>query len=219
MTIKHSIYGLKWGRELSLAEELRAQEDRPGMLIVLSGPSGVGKDTLLLGLEKVCPGLQRCVTCTTRSPRPGEVPGVDYYFTSVEDFKRRIEEGDFLEYAQVHLDLYGSPLSEVVRIREAGRDAILKIDVQGGLTVNQKIPETIMIFIAPPSTEELERRLRARYTDSEAAILKRIQDSRKELAQIPKYDYLVVNDDIETAIDKLRCIITAERAKIRTGKL
>ena len=189
--------------------------DRSGMLIVLSGPSGVGKDTLLQRLEEVCPRIERCVTYTTRAPRPGEVPGVDYNFISAEEFRRMIEEGKFLEYAQVHLDLYGSPLSSVAEIREDGNDAILKIDVQGGLTVKQRIPDAIMIFVAPPSMEELERRLRARYTDSEEAVIKRLEDARKELEQIPMYDYVVVNDDIESAVDKLRCIVTAERSRVR----
>ena len=183
------------------------------MLIVLSGPSGVGKDTLLQRLEEVCPRIERCVTYTTRAPRPGEVPGVDYNFVSVEEFKRMIEAGEFLEYAQVHLDLYGSPLSSVAEIREDGNDAILKIDVQGGLTVKQKVPDAIMIFVAPPSMQELERRLRERYTDSEEAMVKRLQDARKEIEQIPMYDYLVVNDDIDSAVDKLRCIVMAERAR------
>ena len=200
---------------MKLAEKLRQREERPGMLIVLSGPSGVGKDTLLRRLEEVCPGIERCITYTTREPRPGEAPGVDYNFVSADEFRRMIEEGEFLEYAQVHLHLYGSPVSCVTRARETGLDAILKIDVQGGLTVKQKVTDAIMIFVAPPSMEELERRLRARYTDSEAAVTKRLQDARREIERIPKYDYLVVNDDVESAVDKLRCIIMAERARIR----
>ena len=189
-------------------------EDRPGMLIVLSGPSGVGKDTLLRRLEEVCPRIERCVTYTTRAPRLGEVPGVDYNFVSTEQFERMIEEGEVLEYAKVHLDLYGTPLSSVMEIREQGKDAILKIDVQGGLTVKQKATDAIMIFVAPPSMEELEHRLRARYTDAEDAIMKRLQDACTELEQIPMYDYLVINDDIESAVDKLRCIVTAERSRV-----
>jgi guanylate kinase len=199
---------------VDFSANLKAHVERRGMLIVLSGPSGVGKDTLLPKLEELCPHLERCVTYTTRAPRPMEVPGKDYNFISRPEFQKMIDEGDFLEYAQVHLDLYGSPLSPVVRIREQGLDAILKIDVQGGLTVKQKVPDAIMIFIAPPSLEELERRLRSRYTDSEAAITKRLSDARTEVAEIPKYDYLVVNDDVDTAVDKLRCIVLAERAKI-----
>ena len=185
------------------------------MLVVLSGPSGVGKDTLLRRLEQVCPGIERCVTYTTREPRPGEVPGVDYNFVSVREFQKMIDEGDFLEYARVHTDLYGSPLSSVKHIRENGLDAVLKIDVQGGLTVSQKAPDAVMIFVAPPSMEELERRLRARYTDSEAAITKRLQDAQREIEHIPMYDYLVVNDEVEATVDRLRCIIVAERARVR----
>lgn len=190
-------------------------EEHTGMLIVLSGPSGVGKDTLLQRLEEVCPKIERCVTYTTRAPRPGEVPGVDYNFVTIEEFKRMIEAGDFLEHAQVHLDLYGTPLRSVIEIREDGNDAILKIDVQGALTVKQKVPDAIMIFVAPPSVKELERRLRARYTDSEGAMIKRLNDARKEIEQIPMYDYLVINDEVESAVDKLRCIVMAERSRVR----
>ena len=200
---------------MDLAEKLKQHEKHPGMLIVLSGPSGVGKDTLLRRLEEDCPGIERCVTYTTREPRPGEAPGVDYNFVSAGEFRRMVEEGKFLEYAQVHLDLYGSPLEPVIRARESGIEAILKIDVQGGLAVKQKVPDAIMIFVAPPSMEELERRLRARYSDSEAAVTKRLQDARREIEHIPMYDYLVVNDDLEAAVDRLRCVIMAERARIR----
>lgn len=185
------------------------------MLIVLSGPSGVGKDTLIQGLEEICPGIERAVTYTTREPREGERPGVDYHFVSVDEFRRMIEAGEFLEYAQVHLDFYGSPMSSVAQIREEGLDVLLKIDVQGGLTVKQKAQDAIMIFVGPPSIEELERRLRSRYTDSEEAIAKRLQDARSEIDRISMYDYLVINDEIETAVDRLRCIILAERARIR----
>ena len=118
-----------------------------------------------------------------------------------------IEHGELLEHAKVHLDFYGSPFSSVTRIQEKGIDAILKIDVQGGLAVKQKIPDAIMIFVAPPSFEELEHRLRARYTDSEQAIEKRLADARDEIARIPDYDYLVVNEDIDTTVDQLRCIM------------
>ncbi|HUV05674.1 MAG TPA: guanylate kinase [Armatimonadota bacterium] len=200
---------------MDLAKKLKQHEAHPGILIVLSGPSGVGKDTLLRRLGEVCPGIERCVTYTTREPRPGEAPGVDYNFVSAQEFRRMIEEGEFLEYAQVHLDLYGSPLSCVTQAREKGLDAILKIDVQGGLTVKEKVHDAVMIFVAPPSMGELERRLRARYTDCEAAVTKRLHDARREIEHIPMYDYLVVNDDVEAAVDRLRCIIMAERARIR----
>ena len=185
------------------------------MLIIFSGPSGVGKDTLLVRLEEICPKLERCVTYTTREPRPGEVAGVDYNFVRLKEFQQMIETGEFLEYAQVHLDLYGTPLLPVNEAREKGVDVILKIDVQGGLTVKQKVPDAVMIFVGPPSLEELERRLRARYTDSEASIRKRLSDARSEIEKIPSYDYLVINDEIDEAVDRLRCVIMAERAKVR----
>lgn len=184
------------------------------MLIVFSGPSGVGKDTLLERLEKICPKLKRCVTYTTREPRPGEVAGVDYNFARIREFHQMIEEGEFLEYAQVHLDLYGTPLASVKELRGKGLDVVLKIDVQGALTVKEKVPDALMIFVAPPSMEELEHRLRARYTDSEAAIRKRLSDAQEEIDRIPNYDYLVVNDEIDAAVDRLRCIIMAEHLRI-----
>ena len=202
---------------MDLSEKLKEFEERPGMLVVLSGPSGVGKDTLLSRLVEVCPKIERCVTYTTRKPRPGEKPGIDYNFVDMHRFQSMIEAGDLLEYAQVHLDLYGSPLTPVVQARQRGLDVVLKIDVQGGLTVKQKVPDAVMIFVAPPSMEELERRLRARYTDSETAITKRLLDAQKEVQHIPMYDYLVVNEDVETTVDRLRCIIMAERAKIRSN--
>ena len=201
---------------MDLSGRLEEHEQRPGKLIVLSGPSGVGKDTLLRRLEEICPKIVRCVTYTTREPRSFEVPQVDYNFVSAEGFRKMIDEGEFLEYAKVHRHMYGSPLAPVVETREKGLDIVLKIDVQGGLVVRQKAPEAVMIFVAPPSMEELERRLRARYTDSEADIAKRLRDARGEIKHIPMYDYLVVNDDIEAAADKLRCIIIAERARVRS---
>jgi len=201
---------------VSLSENLKLLEHRPSLLIVLSGPSGVGKDTLLDRLTRVCPSIHRSVTFTTRDPRPGERPGVDYNFVSTEDFRRMIDRGDFLEYAQVHGNLYGSSLRQVQEMREEGKDVVLKIDVQGGLLVKQKVTDAVMIFVGPPSLEELEHRLRGRYTDTEAAITKRLQDARKEIEQIPKYDYLVINDEIDAAVNKLHAIVVAERSRIRS---
>lgn len=198
---------------------LQDRASRPGRLIVMSGPSGVGKDTLLAELEKVCPNIERCVTCTTRSPRPSETPGIDYNFIGLEEFRRMVDEGEFLEHAKVHLDHYGSPASSAARIQAMGKDAILKIDVQGGLAVKKKVPDALMIFVAPPSLAELERRLRDRYTDSEAAIEKRTADARREIEAIPEYDYLVVNEEIDKAVNLLCCIIHAERARIGSGVL
>lgn len=199
---------------MNLSRKLRQSEKRRNLLVVLSGPSGVGKDTLLKRLIEVCPGTERAVTYTTRDPRPGEVAGVDYNLVSIGEFRRMAERGDFLEYAEVHGNLYGSSLQAIREAREKGLDVVLKIDVQGGLTVKQKVPEAVMIFVAPPSLEELERRLRARHTDAEADVTRRLLDARREIEQVPKYQYLVVNDEVESAVDKLRAIIVAERTRI-----
>lgn len=199
---------------MSLSKNLNLLEHRPSLLIVLSGPSGVGKDTLLDQIAGTCPDVHRSVTFTTREPREGERPGIDYHFVSMDEFRRMAEQGEFLEYAQVHGHLYGSSLRQVQEMRQVNKDVVLKIDVQGGFSVRQKVPEAVMVFVAPPSIEELEHRLRSRYTDSEEAITKRLLDARKEIEQIPRYDYLVVNDEIEDAVEKLRAIITAERLRI-----
>lgn len=197
-----------------LEEVISRMEKRTGKLIVLSGPSGVGKGTVLRALLDVCPNTRRCVTCTTREPRPGETDGKDYFFISDREFRKKIDEGYFLEYAQVHLNLYGTPLSEVQAMLAEGLDVILEIDVQGGLTVKGKMPSAVMVFIVPPSMEELERRLRGRDQDTEESILKRLENARKEIAEIPHYEYLVVNDIVEQAVDDLKAIIVAERARI-----
>jgi guanylate kinase len=188
--------------------------NRRGRLIVLSGPSGVGKGTVLRAVLDICPNTERAITCTTREPGPGEVDGVDYCFLTEEEFRRKIDEGYFLEYAQVHLNLYGTPLESVHKILDQGKTALLEIDVQGGLTVKGKMPDAVMVFVAPPSYEELERRLRDRKRDSEESILKRLENARKEIEQIPRYEYLVLNDEIESAVDRLRAIILAEDSKV-----
>lgn len=202
---------------MDLTAAILEREQRPGRLIVLSGPSGVGKDTILRRLKEVCPKIEQCVTYTTRAPRPGETPGVDYVFVSPDEFQRMVEGDEFLEHARVHLDSYGSPLAPVMETRRKGLDALLKIDVQGGLVARKRAPDAVLIFIAPPSLEELERRLRDRYTDSETAIAQRLSDARKEIEHIPMYDYLVVNDEVESAVEEIRCIIIAERARIEYG--
>jgi guanylate kinase len=191
----------------------------PGMLIVVSGPSGVGKDTLLerlMGESSAGTGphrLRRCVTATTRAPRAGEVDGVDYHFWAPADFLAQAEQGALLEWAIVHGHRYGTPRTWVEARRAAGEDVILKIDVQGGLTVKERCPEAVLIFLLPPSRAELERRLRQRHTDTEAQIAKRQADARDELGKARLYDYLVVNDNLETAAQQVGSIIAAERCR------
>jgi guanylate kinase len=185
-----------------------------GMLIVLSGPSGVGKDAVLAEFLGSLPGVRKCVTATTRSPRNCETPGVDYSFVTLEEFRRMVEAGEFLEYAKVHDNMYGTPRKWVEEALAEGTDVILKIDVQGGLAVKRAMPEAVMIFLSPPTVEELERRLRNRLTDSDAEITKRLLDARSELERIPDYDYIIENDSLADAVDRLRCIVLAERSKI-----
>lgn len=189
-------------------------ERKGGLLIVFSGSSGVGKDVVLAELHKLDPNVRRCVTTTTRKPRKNEVDGVDYTFICEEEFRKRIADGDFLEYADVFGNLYGTPRKWVEDQLAQGIDIILKIDVQGGMTVKQQMPEAVMIFLAPPSLEELERRLCNRRTETEEEIAKRLTDARMELDQIPHYDYILENDIIEKAAQKLQAIIVAEHCKI-----
>jgi len=187
---------------------------KSGLAIVVSGPSGVGKDTVLDEFVKVCPEVTRCVTVTTRPPRENEKHGLDYSFVTEQDFRQMISEDGFLEYAEVHGNLYGTPKHWVIEKIESGQDCLLKIDVQGGIAVKKQIPDAVMVFLVPPSMEELERRLRSRSTDSDEAIERRLKNAKMELKQIPYYEYIVENDLVESAVDKLRAIINAEHSRI-----
>lgn len=186
-----------------------------GLLIVLSGPAGVGKDTLIEQWQLVAPNVRRLITYTTRPQTQKERHGLDYYFVSEEEFQRLIAEGAFLEYANVHGNWYGTPLHKMEELRNAGRDVVLRIDVQGAMQVRQRFPEAILIFIVPPSLEELERRLRKRGRDTEDAIQLRLENARCEMEYVPQYDYVIVNDDLNRSLETLRCILIAERHKVR----
>lgn len=186
------------------------------ILFVLSAPSGAGKTTILKKVMAGLPGLVFSVSHTTRPPRPGEVAGRDYHFVSREGFQA-IREGDppgFLEWAEVHGNLYGTGRAEVERQLQAGRDIILDIDVQGALQV-RSAAAPVMIFIAPPSLAELEARLRKRGTESEDTIRLRLENARQEMQYTDHYDYLIINARLEEAIDSLRSIIVAERCRRR----
>ncbi len=197
-----------------LDEVIGKMQNRQGRLIVISGPSGVGKGTVLRGLLAADVGTRRCVTCTTRERTDDEVEGKDYFFLSEQEFRSRIDQGFFLEFAHVHLNFYGTPLAGVQELRDQGLDVLLEIDVQGGLTVKGKVPDAVLVFIVPPSYAELERRLRDRKRDSEESILKRLENARGEIQQISRYEYLVVNDEIESAVERLHAIVIAERLRI-----
>ena len=185
-----------------------------GKLYVLSGPSGVGKDTVLAALASIDTGFAICITATTRGMRPGEVEGSPYTFLARPEFENRIAAGDFLEYAEVNGgNLYGTPKSWVDKTLGVGVDAILKIDVQGGKSIRELVPDAVLVFLAPPSLNELESRLRSRGTETEEAIQIRLEDARTEIAASSGYDYIVVNDEIDAAADRLRCILVAERCR------
>ncbi len=183
-------------------------------LIVLSGPSGVGKDTLLQLLLQRVPGVVKCLTATTRPPREGERHGVDYLFLSQEEFERWIAEDRFLEYARYNQAYYGTPRHLAEEWLAKGLDVILKIEVQGGLQVRQRVPDAVLIFVQPPSMEALRQRLMARGTDAPEQIEHRLRIAEQEMQAMRYYDYLVTNDDLEQAVDLLRAIILAERARI-----
>jgi len=182
-----------------------------GIVFVISAPSGTGKTTLIREILKRVPGLTYSVSYTTRPPRPGEVDGVDYRFVTREQFLEMVKKGEFLEWAEVHGDLYGTPKGALSP--PAGNDVILDIDPQGARQVKELKPDAVLIFLLPPSLEELERRLRERKKDPEEAIRQRLINAKKELEQIGLYDYTVVNDEVEKALQYLSAIILAERSR------
>lgn len=183
-----------------------------GTLFVLSGPSGVGKGTLRARALEDIEGLTYSVSCTTRPPRPGDREGVDYRFVSEDEFSRMVEQGQFLEYAKVHGGpRYGTLREDVERELDAGRDVLLEIDVQGALQVRSLVPDAVTIFVLPPSEEELERRLRGRHTETETELRARLESSRQELEEAPKYDHVLVNDDLDEASAALRKMVMDSR--------
>lgn len=183
-----------------------------GKLIILSGPSGVGKTTIVHGLFARCTQLKSSVSATTRSPRPGEVDGQDYYFLSPEEFARRRAAGEFLECFEVFGRgyWYGTLRSEVTPRLAAGEWVLLEIDVEGALTVLESYPEAVTIFVAPETIEELERRLRGRGTESPAAIERRLEVARRELTFADRYRYRVTNDTVEDAIEQIVTILNCQ---------
>ncbi len=184
-----------------------------GTLYVVSAPSGAGKTSLVRALLESCDFVAMSVSHTTRAPRPGEMDGVDYHFVDLSTFERMAEEGAFLEHARVFDNRYGTSRSEVERLLGAGRDVILEIDWQGARQVREKMPGTVGIFILPPSLEALEERLRQRGQDSDEVIARRMRDARSEAAHWNEYDYLVINNRFDTALDELRAIFLARRQR------
>ena len=183
-------------------------------IVVLSGPSGVGKTVLCRRLLELDQRLVLSISATTRAPRGHERDGVDYYFWSESDFRSAVDRGHFLEWAAVHGHLYGTPRAALERELNQERYPLLDVDVQGGRSVKALVPDAVLILVAPPSREALEARLRGRKTDSEAVIQERLAGASRELGEWERYDYLVVNDVLDEAVKQAAAIIAAERLRV-----
>lgn len=191
------------------------KEKSKGLLIVVSGPSGAGKDTICNKVVEDMKDTKISVSMTSREPRGKEVDGVDYFFISKEEFEERIKNDEFLEYAIVHNNqYYGTPKAEIEAELNNGKNIILVIDIQGALKIKETIKEALFIFIMPPSMEELKDRLIKRNTESKAKILERFKTAYNEINEFKKYNYVVVNDRVEKAVDKVKSIITAEKCRV-----
>ena len=187
---------------------------RRGLLLILSSPSGAGKSTLSRMLMGWDPTMRFSVSATTRSPRPGEEEGREYYFRDRQTFEAMVKSGDMLEHAEVFGNLYGSPRGPVQAAIEAGTDTVFDIDWQGGQQIKQAMRDDVVsIFILPPSIAELDRRLRGRAQDSEAVIAGRMAKSRDEISHWAEYDYVLVNQDLDQTFEALKAVLTAERLR------
>lgn len=187
---------------------------KKGVLLVISGPSGAGKGTICKALLEKHKDIYLSVSATTREPRAGEVHGVNYFFKTKEEFLKKVEEGDFLEHAEVYGNYYGTPKSSVQKMLDEGRDVILEIDIQGALKVKENCEEGIFIFILPPSMEELKQRIIKRGSETPESLMTRFKSAYKEINYISKYNYAVVNDEVDTAVTKLEAIIAAEKCRV-----
>ncbi len=187
--------------------------NKRGLIVVVSGPSGAGKSTVISGVSQIRSDIRFSVSVTTRDPRPGEEDGVHYHFRTREQFEEMIALDEFLEYAEYVNNCYGTPAAPVDEDVARGYAVILDIEVQGAAQIMDKRSDAVTVFLCPPSLVELERRLRGRGTDSEEKIRQRLQTARVEYAQANRYDYIIINDDADTAIRELDAIITAEKCR------
>lgn len=185
-----------------------------GLLIVISGPSGAGKGTICKALVEKNKEIFISVSATTRSPRVGEVDGINYHFLSREEFIKRVEKNDFLEYAEVYGNYYGTPKSKVQDMLDRGIDVILEIDIQGALKVKENFDEGVFIFILPPSMEELKQRIIKRGSETPESLMTRFKSAYQEINYVSKYNYAVVNDEVKVAVKKIEGIIAAEKCRV-----
>ena len=186
-----------------------------GILFILSAPSGAGKTTISRKSVAEIPGLEMSVSATTRAARAGEKPGVDYHFLTKDEFERRRDAGEFAEWARVHDHFYGTPRAPIESALSSGRDMLLDIDVQGARQMKERYPESVAVFVLPPSVEELERRLRGRGTDPDEVIRRRLDRAKEEMKEAPAYDHRIVNEEIAKSVGEFASIVAAERARVR----
>ncbi len=198
-------------------EEILALKNK-GLLIVFSGPSGSGKDTVLGELKKRNINLKQSISMTTRQMRDGETDGVDYYFTDVKTFEENIENDYFLEYVKYGENYYGTPKKKIQELIEEGNNVVLKIEVEGAGNVRKVFPEAISIFIIPPSIEVLKMRLKGRGTESDETYKRRLEIAKDELSRAKEYDYIVINDELSKCADDVCAIITAENSRYTNMK-
>lgn len=190
------------------------KQKKNGNLIIISGTTCAGKGTVIKKLLENHNDLLLSTSYTSRPIREGDIDGVDYYFVSKEEFERKIENGDFLEYAVVHYgDYYGTPKKEVLELLDSGKDVILEIDVQGAKLIKEKYPETILIFIMAPSMSEVKRRIKMRGFENNEQIINRFERAYKEINEVNKYNYIIVNDDLAESVKKVEAILISEKCR------
>jgi guanylate kinase len=199
----------------SSCEPIDAARGGRGLLFIVSAPSGTGKTTLVERLVKITPNLRMSRSYTSRAAREGERDGVDYNFITREQFEGKARQNEFLEWADIYGNYYGTGAADTERLLVGGEDVVLVIDVQGARQVRSRGLENIGIFVLPPSAEALERRLRGRSKDTEEQIRRRLEVACREVTDVASYDYVVINDELEPCVDRLKAIVVAERARVR----
>ena len=187
---------------------------KQGLLIVLSGPSGSGKNTVCDEVKKNNKNIWESISMTSRKPRKGEIDGKSYYFVTEEEFKKNIEDDNMFEYAKFAGNYYGTPKKNIQKHLDNGEDVILVIEIQGALQIKQKVAQALFVFLLPPSMKELKRRLIDRNTESSSKVMERFERAYKEINELSKYNYVIVNDNVKDAAKKLESIILAERCRV-----